>query len=187
MRLPNEYDGFRAELFESKLKSQFELYIVLFAGGKRVAQYLVRALPCNVDGAALADREFFLLQAMCRYMNQGGEPGQIERMVTSVDYFLGDRDLSILPPWKLLSVVQPVDESTVVYVNDDTGECVVIKEDDYVEQMTVHELAERLNVKPYGGPTPCTQIENYEPNDGSTTQEQDPEQLGNQQVSGAST
>lgn len=146
-QLPNPYDGFRPELFESELNQHYELYIVLYAGGRRTGQHKVAVWPLRGDHLGEAQSHFYLLQAMCRFMNTGTDPVQILRLFENVFDFVEDRlPAGLEPPWHLQAVMCNVEEPTHVF--SDGYDCVVVKEDLYSESMTLVQLIEQA----YDGP-----------------------------------
>jgi hypothetical protein len=167
-KLPNPYDGFRAESFESILNDRFELYILLYGSGNRLAQYIIRTFPRTPEGAALCDQHFYLLQAVCRYMNCGGDPMQAYQLMQEVLSFTENRSLELLPPWSLLAVSQDVSEPTTVFLNTGTGNCVVVVENEYSEEMDIQELLEQIDVRVYTGPAEPTE---HSPDDRSETED----------------
>lgn len=139
-KLPNPYDGFRAEIFESKLNDRYELYIVVFSQGRRISQTLIHTAPIN--RLAEIEARFYVLQSMCRLMNTGEDPLVILRMAESVQAFCEDRmPDGLAPPWQLVAVRFPVEEPLMIFTNTKTGKCVVVEEDCRVDEYTIEELA----------------------------------------------
>lgn len=152
-KLPNPYDGFRAEIFESKLNNRYELYVVVFSQGRRISQCLIHTSP--IDRLAEIEARFYVLQSMCRLMNTGEDPLVILRMAEGVQAFCEDRMPDGLEsPWQLTAVRYHVDEPIAIFTNTKTGKCVVIEEDSRVDEYTPEELIrESLD---YNGPKVTT-------------------------------
>lgn len=150
---PNPYDGFRPDYFESALHNKYELYIDLFGGGNRIAQRLIRSFPLTPDGRALCEQHFYALQSICRFMNSGGDPASIYQMIADVMIFVEDRPVELPEPWSLLHTLLEVEDPTVVFINNRTGNCLVVRENESTEEMTAPELLEQIDARDHNEST----------------------------------
>jgi hypothetical protein len=145
---PNPFGNFRSEFYDSELKDRYELYMVLFAGGKRIAQRLVYTTARTPQGLAQCDNHHYLLQAICRFLNTGSDPVNAFQLAEEAFKFSEDRYLELSEPWELLTVRFETPDATTIFINRSTGRVIVRKEDLYTEEMDLKELLEQIEDGP---------------------------------------
>lgn len=133
----NPFDGFR--VVRVAAGSNIRLIVELRGGGTPIVAAEIVSLP--EEQAGEADMLECWLQATCRLLTAGGRFAHAVGLLQKLYNELGEYEIELDSDWHLAAVVQDVEEPTIVLVNQQTQEAMVVKEDLYAEVMPIEDFA----------------------------------------------
>lgn len=141
----NSYDGFRAERHDSTANDAYELYIVLYASGERIDQRKIMQFKRDIEGAARSWQAFYALAALCRFVNSSGSLKTLNTLARNFFLFVEDRVTDTPSGLTLIHCQQEVESPTFVLLDEATGKCTVVREQESTEEIDFTEFAELLD------------------------------------------
>lgn len=139
-------DGYHVNLIHSAVRQREEVYLELTVQGKPQGQpvLLVSAEISNAKGLAYQRRRALLWQAMCRYLNAGGEREGLGLATWELVHALGHFPRLELPEgYALVDSVESTTREDLF--GNEQGDMLVVRADEYVERWTAGELNTRLS------------------------------------------
>ncbi len=137
-------DGHKAELLESNT-GVTSIYLEKLVQGEAIVEPELAAASPAEDWRrkARVRRDYFLYQALCRFLNAGGKLADIENITCNVIKFAETSPVLELPPdWDLVDVLEGDGRRQVVLGHGD--DITVIEEDSWIDTMPLTHLAGRL-------------------------------------------
>lgn len=101
------------------------------------------SFPDTEDGHAEWHRTFYLLQAYARYVNAQGDHEQVAGLP---DLFVLFREHQFRVDWPLLITTQEVEQPLFVYRNVDTGQKLVVIEDEHQEILAAEDFLDEIGM-----------------------------------------
>jgi len=135
----NPFDGFHAQI--QQLREEWCVLVEVMGGGETIEAHVVANFG---DNRGEAERMLCLTTAICRYLNAGGSFEGAVIAVRSLATAFADYAVTFPDDWKLLTVVQVVEEPTVILANEKLHEAIVVKEDIYAERMSLEALNDQI-------------------------------------------
>lgn len=136
----NAFDGYYASLAE--VGDNYVVRVELRGDGMGVAAFELAQYPENRSGEA--ERFFYLVQGLCRYLNAGGTFGQMASAAEQLHELSAHIQVEFPAPWKVFSVLYEVEDPTLILVNEETQRAQVVKESQYTESMSLSDLNNQL-------------------------------------------
>ena len=133
----NAFDGYHATIVQ--VGDKHSIQVEIRGDGEAVGAYELTSYPDEKSGEA--ERCFYLVEALCRYLNAGGTFSQLAMLLQMIHSQTdGKMEIKFPPPWKLFSVLQEVTEPTIILVNEKEQLAQVVRESEGAETMSMHDL-----------------------------------------------
>lgn len=150
----NPYDGYRAALHDNAVAAYKEILVWCRLHGENLFEpRTVAWLDRNPAGDSEGLRRLEVLQALCRYINSGGEIGALLDSLQALRGVFEEYQFTLPADWQL-TVMGPVDTGfQIIFHNTQQAQYLVVVEDVYAEFLDDVEMGNELERIARASPT----------------------------------
>lgn len=144
--IPSALDGLRLEVREDHVSGVSNLYVTGREDGEPLGEpTLAGSFSQTEEGQAELYRFWPIAQAVCRYVNAGGDIARLFRLLPSLLTAAREQNYVMPDGWQLLYTIQNVEVPIAAFKQPGTNTGLLVIEDDYADIMPVDAMLEQFD------------------------------------------